>query len=110
MTGFGTSRRETTKIRDSAHPEYDPESSIDSTTIPSQMGSNKYASQKGMTGFGQPRWEVFNFSIISLFTNYLTKYFEITEKIQGFGSINLMAESQKSRNGSFTVGYKPVSL
>lgn len=58
MTGFGTSRRETTRIVDSAHPEYDPESSIDSTTIPSQMGSNKYASQKGMTGFGQPRWEV----------------------------------------------------
>lgn len=60
MTGFGTSRRETTKICDSAHPEYDPESSIDSSTIPSQMGSNKYASQKGMTGFGQPRWEVTN--------------------------------------------------
>ena len=63
MTGFGTARRETTKIRDTAHPEYDPESSIDSTTIPSQMGSNKYASQKGMTGFGQPRWEVLDPSI-----------------------------------------------
>ncbi|KAK6041866.1 calponin family repeat-containing domain protein [Cooperia oncophora] len=58
MTGFGTSRRETTKMIDSSHPEYDHEASIDQTTIPSQMGSNKYASQKGMTGFGQPRWEV----------------------------------------------------
>ncbi|EJW87508.1 hypothetical protein WUBG_01585 [Wuchereria bancrofti] len=27
------------------------------------MGSNKYASQKGMTGFGQPRWEVLDPSI-----------------------------------------------
>lgn len=58
MTGFGTNRRETTKMLDTKHPEYDHECSIDSTTIPSQMGSNKYASQKGMTGFGQPRWEV----------------------------------------------------
>lgn len=65
MTGLGTSRRETTRIVDTAHPEYDPESSIDSSTIPSQMGSNKYASQKGMTGFGQPRWEVRQFLKLS---------------------------------------------
>lgn len=65
MTGFGTSRRETTKMVDSNHPEYDHEASIDQTTIPSQMGSNKYASQKGMTGFGQPRWEVTSQKIYS---------------------------------------------
>uniref|UniRef100_A0AC34Q205 Uncharacterized protein n=1 Tax=Panagrolaimus sp. JU765 TaxID=591449 RepID=A0AC34Q205_9BILA len=54
MTGFGTNRRETSKIVDTAHPEYNPETSIDATSIPYQMGSNQYASQKGMTGFGQP--------------------------------------------------------
>ena len=48
---------------DSNHPDYDHEASIDQTTIPCQMGSNKYASQKGMTGFGQPRWEVLDPSI-----------------------------------------------
>jgi hypothetical protein len=47
MTGFGTTRRETTHIVDSNHPEYNPEASIDASTIPYQMGSNKYASQKG---------------------------------------------------------------
>jgi hypothetical protein len=63
MTGFGTNRRETTKMLDTAHPEYSHESSIDQTSIPYQMGSNRYASQKGMTGFGQPRWEVLDPSI-----------------------------------------------
>jgi len=63
MTGMGTNRRETCRITDTKHPEYDCEISIDSTTIPCQMGSNKYASQKGMTGFGQPRWEVLDPSI-----------------------------------------------
>lgn len=63
MTGFGTNRRETTKMVDTQHPEYSHESSIDQTSIPYQMGSNRYASQKGMTGFGQPRWEVLDPSI-----------------------------------------------
>jgi hypothetical protein len=63
MMSFGTNRRETCRIVDTAHPDYNPESSIDATTIPYQMGSNKYASQKGMTGFGQPRWEVLDPSI-----------------------------------------------
>ena len=46
MTGFGTNRRETSRIVDTAHPEYNPETSIDATSIPYQMGSNQYASQK----------------------------------------------------------------
>ncbi|EPB79313.1 hypothetical protein ANCCEY_01606 [Ancylostoma ceylanicum] len=51
MTGFGTSRRETTKMVDSNHPEYDHEASIDQTTIPSQMGSNKHIrSSHGIDG------------------------------------------------------------
>jgi hypothetical protein len=74
MTGFGTNRRETTKMVDTAHPEYSHEQSIDASQIPYQMGSNKYASQKGMTGFGQPRWEVcalfqlYNSSALKLFS------------------------------------------
>lgn len=55
---FGTNRRETTKMLDTNHPEYDHTQSIDQTMIPYQMGSNQYASQKNMTSFGQPRWEV----------------------------------------------------
>jgi hypothetical protein len=43
---------------DTKHPEYDYERSIDQSTVRGQMGSNQYDSQKGMTGFGQPRWEV----------------------------------------------------
>lgn len=58
MMSFGTNRRETTKMLDTTHPEYDHTQSIDQTMIPYQMGSNKYASQKNMTSFGQPRWEV----------------------------------------------------
>ncbi|VDO35265.1 unnamed protein product [Haemonchus placei] len=57
MTGFGTTRRETTKMLDTKHPEYDHERP-DQSEIPLQSGTNKFASQKGMTGFGQPRWEV----------------------------------------------------
>lgn len=57
MTGFGTARRETTKMKDSAHPEYDHERSIDQSEIPLQSGTNKFASQKGMTGFGTNRRE-----------------------------------------------------
>jgi hypothetical protein len=34
MTGFGTNRRETCKIVDLAHPDYNPETSIDGTIIP----------------------------------------------------------------------------
>lgn len=56
MTGFGTSRRETTKMLDSKHPEYDHERP-DQSEIPLQSGTNKFASQKGMTGFGTSRRE-----------------------------------------------------
>uniref|UniRef100_A0A0N5AJ96 Calponin-like protein OV9M n=1 Tax=Syphacia muris TaxID=451379 RepID=A0A0N5AJ96_9BILA len=56
MTGFGTSRRETTKMLDSKHPEYDHERP-DQSEIPLQAGTNKFASQKGMTGFGTSRRE-----------------------------------------------------
>uniref|UniRef100_A0A7E4WDX2 Calponin homolog OV9M n=1 Tax=Panagrellus redivivus TaxID=6233 RepID=A0A7E4WDX2_PANRE len=56
MTGFGTSRRETTKMVDSKHPEYDHERP-DQSEIPLQSGTNKFASQKGMTGFGTNRRE-----------------------------------------------------
>jgi hypothetical protein len=59
-SGVGTNRRELTKMVDSRHPEFDHERNIDASTIPSQMGSNKYASQKLMTSFGQPRWECLN--------------------------------------------------
>ncbi|EGT60398.1 hypothetical protein CAEBREN_01116 [Caenorhabditis brenneri] len=56
MTGFGTGRRETTKMVDSKHPEYDHEKP-DQSEIPLQSGTNKFASQKGMTGFGTARRE-----------------------------------------------------
>lgn len=71
MTGFGTARRETTKMVDSKHPEYDHERP-DQSEIPLQSGTNKFASQKGkflvciayliqiiqgMTGFGTNRRE-----------------------------------------------------
>lgn len=45
MTGFGTARRETTKMVDSKHPEYDHERP-DQSEIPLQSGTNKFASQK----------------------------------------------------------------
>lgn len=45
MTGFGTGRRETTKMKDSRHPEYDHERP-DQSEIPLQAGTNKFASQK----------------------------------------------------------------
>lgn len=45
MTGFGTARRETTKMKDSRHPEYDHEHP-DQSEIPLQAGTNKFASQK----------------------------------------------------------------
>ncbi|KAK0423959.1 hypothetical protein QR680_008429 [Steinernema hermaphroditum] len=56
MTGFGTARRETTKMVDTKHPEYDHEKP-DQSEIPLQSGTNKFASQKGMTGFGTNRRE-----------------------------------------------------
>lgn len=56
MTGFGTNRRETTKMLDTKHPDYDHEHP-DQGEIPLQAGSNKWASQKGMTGFGTSRRE-----------------------------------------------------
>lgn len=56
MTGFGTARRETTKMVDTKHPEYDHEKP-DQSEIPLQSGTNKFASQKGMTGFGTTRRE-----------------------------------------------------
>lgn len=37
MTGFGTARRETTKMLDTKHPEYDHERP-DQSEIPLQMG------------------------------------------------------------------------
>lgn len=57
MTGFGTARREVTKMKDTKHPEYDPECP-DQEHIPLQSGTNKFESQKGMTGFGTARREV----------------------------------------------------
>jgi hypothetical protein len=56
MTGFGTARRETTKMVDSKHPEYDHEKP-DQSEIPLQSGTNKFASQKGMMSFGTNRRE-----------------------------------------------------
>jgi len=56
MMGFGTSRRETTKMIDTKHPEYDHEHP-DQGHIPLQSGTNKFASQKGMMGFGTTRRE-----------------------------------------------------
>jgi hypothetical protein len=58
MTGMGTARREITKMKDTAHPEYNCETSIDQSTNPLQTGTNKFASQKGMTGFGTARREL----------------------------------------------------
>jgi len=58
MTGFGTNRRETTKMIDTKHPEYSHESSIDQSIIRLQAGTNKFDSQKGMTGFGTNRREL----------------------------------------------------
>jgi len=57
MMSFGTNRRELSHMIDTKHPEYDMQCP-DASTIPAQMGSNKYASQVGMTSFGHPRWEV----------------------------------------------------
>ncbi|TKR96777.1 hypothetical protein L596_010750 [Steinernema carpocapsae] len=56
MTMFGTARRETTKILDTKHPEYDHEKP-DQSEIPLQSGTNKFASQKGMRSFGTNRRE-----------------------------------------------------
>jgi hypothetical protein len=56
MTGFGTARRETTKMLDTKHPEYDHERP-DQSEIPLQMGTNKFASQKNMMSFGTNRRE-----------------------------------------------------
>jgi hypothetical protein len=57
MTGMGTARRELTKMKDSKHPEYIADVSIDQSTNPLQSGTNKFASQRGMTGFGTNRRE-----------------------------------------------------
>lgn len=57
MTGIGTARREVTKMKDTKHPEYLADQSIDQSVIPVQMGTNKFDSQKGMTGFGTNRRE-----------------------------------------------------
>jgi hypothetical protein len=56
MTSFGTARRETTKMIDTKHPEYDHERP-DQSEIPLQSGTNKFASQKLMTSFGTNRRE-----------------------------------------------------
>lgn len=56
MTGMGTARREVTHMKDTKHPEYNPECP-DQSTNPLQSGTNKFASQQGMTGFGTNRRE-----------------------------------------------------
>jgi len=58
MTGMGTNRRETTKMIDTKHPEYDHERSIDQSIIRLQAGTNIFDSQKNMTGFGTNRREL----------------------------------------------------
>jgi hypothetical protein len=58
MTLIGTNRRETTKMKDTKHPEYIIDQSLDQGEIPVQMGTNKFASQKKMTGFGTNRREL----------------------------------------------------
>jgi len=58
MTGFGTNRRETTKMLDTKHPDYHHESSIDQSIIRLQAGTNQFDSQRGMTGFGTNRREL----------------------------------------------------
>jgi hypothetical protein len=45
-TGMGTARRETFKIVDTKHPDYNHEHP-DQAHIPLQSGTNKFASQKG---------------------------------------------------------------
>jgi len=59
-TGLGTNRREITKMIDTKHPDqiFDHPDPNGMGLVRYQMGSNQYASQKQMTGFGQPRWEV----------------------------------------------------
>jgi len=47
--GFGTARRETTRMLDNKHPD-DSVEHPDQGTIPSQMGTNKFASQAGFLG------------------------------------------------------------
>jgi hypothetical protein len=58
-SSFGTARRETTKMVDTKHPEYDHERSMDQSEIPLQSGTNKFASQKGFgqSSFGTNRRE-----------------------------------------------------
>jgi len=58
--GLGTNRREITKMIDTKHPDQmvDHPDQNGMGQVRYQMGSNIYASQKNMTGFGQPRWEV----------------------------------------------------
>ncbi|CAJ0566870.1 unnamed protein product, partial [Mesorhabditis spiculigera] len=56
MTCMGTARRETTRIKDTARPDYDHERP-DQSEIPLQSGTNKFASQKGMTCMGTNRRE-----------------------------------------------------
>jgi len=58
MTGIGTNRRELTKMKDSKHPDYIIDQSLDQGEIPVQMGTNKFASQKKMTSFGTNRREL----------------------------------------------------
>jgi hypothetical protein len=58
MTLMGTNRREVTKMKDTKHPEYLVDQSLDQSVIGIQMGTNQYASQKKMTGFGTNRREL----------------------------------------------------
>lgn len=67
MTAIGMARRELTHMVDTKHPEYLMDINLDASTIPSQMGSNKYASQVGMTSMGQRRWEVSVIVLLPLF-------------------------------------------
>lgn len=58
MTLIGTNRRETTKMKDTKHPEYLIDQHMDQSEIGIQMGTNKYASQKKMLSFGTNRREL----------------------------------------------------
>lgn len=77
------------------------------------MGSNKYASQKGMTGFGQPRWEVGSYTtyIASCMSKLLRWRFlknEVWRICLGSWPVDLVAEPQVARNGPSSVGYQQI--
>ncbi|KAK6029758.1 calponin family repeat-containing domain protein [Ostertagia ostertagi] len=100
MTGFGTTRRETTKMLDTKHPEYDHERP-DQSEIPLQSGTNKFASQKvdnnpQPNGFKQIRFPKGNDRLW-------------TTTLGGTRPLDFVAEPQISGHGPPSIRYQQIA-